>query len=74
MTGDGEEEVVIERREVREFVTECLRDGLFARHFCRQGCGDLCLQMFREYFFRKLTNPLFEQGSNDAGVVEIWFV
>ena len=70
VTGDGEEEIVVEWWELREFVLEHLRDFGGALAFI---C-DALLGFQREYLVWEFAKPCLEHGANGIDVIEIGFL
>lgn len=67
MAGDGEEEVVIERRQLGKLILQHLRCGFGALALLL----DAVLDRLWKDLVRKLTQPVLEQRSNDVGIVQI---
>ena len=70
MAGDSKEEVVLERRQVREFVDEELRHGFGVGAFS----GDAVLRLLWEQFVWQFAEPSLEHGADDIDIVQIFLL
>jgi hypothetical protein len=69
VAGDGEEEIVVEGRQFRQFVFEKLRCPCCARTLL----GDFVLHGFGEDFIGEVAQPGLKHGADGVDVVEVGF-
>lgn len=74
VTCNGEQEVVIPRRQLRKLIFEILRRGRWLRLNFRALFNYFVLNLLRKDQLRQPSQPCFEHGRNGVYIIEVFLV